>query len=106
MRHSLRILCVCAALLGGPAAQAYYVSGGRIYDDQAKRITIQGVNWFGFETETRVVHGLWARNLGDMLDQMKAIGFNAVRVPFCPAVLNGAATSSIGAARRGALGQR
>lgn len=91
----LRALCVCAALLGGPAAQAYYVSGGRIYDEQATRITIQGVNWFGFETDTRVVHGLWARSLTDMLDQMKSLGFNAVRVPFCPAVINGAATNSI-----------
>jgi endoglucanase len=91
----LRVLYICTALLGAPAAQAYYVSGGRIYDEQAKRLTIQGVNWFGFETETRVVHGLWARNLTDMLDQMKSLGFNAVRVPFCPAVINGAATSSI-----------
>lgn len=91
----LRVLLACTAVFASPLSQAYYVSGGRIYTEQATRITIQGVNWFGFETETRVVHGLWARSLTDMLDQMKSLGFNAVRVPFCPAVINGAATSSI-----------
>lgn len=91
----LPALSALTVVLGSPAAHAYYVSGGRIYDEQAKRITIQGVNWFGFETETRVVHGLWARSLTDMLDQMKSLGFNAVRIPFCPAVIAGAATSSI-----------
>lgn len=100
---SIHALCALVALLFSPTAQAFYVSGGRIYDDQANRITIQGVNWFGFETDTRVVHGLWARNLGDMLDQMKALGFNAVRVPFCPAVLNGAATNSIDFSKNPAL---
>jgi hypothetical protein len=40
----LSALCLSGALLGAPAAQAHYVSGGGIYDEQAKRITIRGVN--------------------------------------------------------------
>src|SRR5688500_14101192 len=83
----LKALFVTGALLASSASMAYSVSNGRIVDDQGNRITIKGVNWFGFETETRVAHGLWARNMGEMLDQMKSLGFNAVRVPFCPAVL-------------------
>jgi endoglucanase len=91
----LPALCAMSALLGSPTAYGHYVASGRIHDEQGQRLTIRGVNWFGFETETRVVHGLWARSLPDMLDQMKSLGFNAVRVPFCPAVIRGAATSSI-----------
>jgi endoglucanase len=41
-----------------------------------------GVNWFGMETATFAPHGLWARNYRDMLDQIKGLGFNVVRVPF------------------------
>ena len=33
-------------------------------------IILRGVNWFGFETENLVPHGLWARCLGDILDQV------------------------------------
>jgi endoglucanase len=86
---------VFIALLAVSVSHGASISGGRIINDQGQRITIKGVNWFGFETETRVVHGLWARSMTDMLDQMKSIGFNAVRVPFCPATFNGAATNSI-----------
>lgn len=96
-------LCMFLTLCGLPDAQAFSVAGGRIYDAQLKPVTLRGVNWFGFETETRVVHGLWARSLTDMLDQMKSLGFNAVRVPFCPAVIRGAATNSIDFSKNPAL---
>jgi endoglucanase len=53
-----------AALVAAAAnpAHAMSVSGGQIYDNAGARVTLKGVNWLGFETETRVVHGLWARN--------------------------------------------
>ncbi len=54
-----------------------------------------GVNWFGAETSSYVVHGLWARTYQDMIDQMKTLGFNAVRLPFCPATLEGITATSI-----------
>ena len=76
-------------------ANAYYVSGGQIHDEAGTRVTLKGVNWFGFETETRVVHGLWTRNWKEMLDQMQAAGFNALRLPVCPGTLRGDAVSSI-----------
>ena len=41
------------------------------------------------------MHGLWARNWKEMAQQIKDTGFNAVRVPFCPATLTNKATSSI-----------
>jgi endoglucanase len=90
-------------LLASSASPAMNVSSGRIYDEQGNRITIKGVNWFGAETDTRVVHGLWARSMTDMLDQMKSLGFNAVRVPFCPATLQGVPTNSIDYSKNPAL---
>ena len=38
---------------------------------------------FGFETSTAIVHGLWARNYKSMLDQVKQLGFNLLRIPIC-----------------------
>ncbi|MET0533620.1 MAG: hypothetical protein ABW171_05290, partial [Steroidobacter sp.] len=62
---ALRALFICTGLLASVASPAMSVSSGKIYDAQGNRITIQGVNWFGAETETRVVHGLWARGMTD-----------------------------------------
>ncbi len=72
----------------------YTVSGGKIFK-QGAQIKLKGVNWFGFETDTHVVHGLWARGYKEMITQMKNLGFNAVRVPVCPATINGVGVTSI-----------
>ena len=74
---------------------AYQVNGGKVIDDSGQEIQLRGVNLFGFETENHVVHGLWSRNWKEMIAQIKATGFNAVRLPFCPQTLKGAPVSSI-----------
>jgi endoglucanase len=98
-----RALFIGAGLLASAASPAMSVSNGKIFDAQGNRVTIQGVNWFGAETETRVPHGLWIRSMTDMLDQMKSLGFNAVRVPFCPTTLQGVPTNSIDFSKNPAL---
>jgi len=55
---------------------------GKIVDANGKTVTLTGVNWFGFETETFAPHGLWKRNWKSMLDQMKSSGFNTIRLPY------------------------
>ena len=40
------------------------------------------MNWFGLETESFAPHGLQTRNWGDMLNQMRASGFNTLRLPY------------------------
>lgn len=72
----------------------YTTQNGSIYKN-GEKITLHGVNWFGAETGTYVFHGLWARNWKDMVKQIKDLKFNAVRVPVCPATLQGMATDSI-----------
>ncbi|MEM0470963.1 MAG: cellulase family glycosylhydrolase [Candidatus Anstonellales archaeon] len=67
----------------------YFVNGTEVYvqypNGTIQHLKLYGVNWFGFETPDRVVHGLWSRNYRDMLDQIKSLGFNAIRLPFCRA---------------------
>src|SRR5688500_15980915 len=93
--HAVSVLLTCIALLASSTAAAVNVSAGRPAADQGNLITIEGVNWFGAETSNRVVHGLWIRSMTDMLDQMKSLGFNAVRVPFCPNTLQGVTPNGI-----------
>mgnify|MGYP000336116992 CR=1 FL=1 len=61
----------------------YRVLEGVIYHNN-QEVALRGVNWFGFETANNVPHGLWSRNYKDMIKQMRDLGFNAVRLPFCP----------------------
>ena len=53
-------------------------------------VRLVGANWFGGEGYTRVPNGLWARNYKDMMDDMVDAGFNALRVPISPALLDSA----------------
>lgn len=41
----------------------------------------RGVNFFGFETETNVVHMLWCQPLQWHIEQIAKIGFNSIRLP-------------------------
>ncbi|USX17815.1 cellulase family glycosylhydrolase [Oxalobacteraceae bacterium OTU3REALA1] len=91
-RKTTALAAVLAFAFGVAAtapAQAYTVSGTQILDDAGKPVPLRGVNWFGFETPDGTVHGLWARNWKEMIDQIQASGFNAVRVPVCPATFRG-----------------
>ncbi|WP_033312207.1 cellulase family glycosylhydrolase [Streptomyces iakyrus] len=97
-----RALCVAAALLlplaGVQSARAdaadeaagagyWHTSGRQILDAAGKPVRIAGVNWFGFETANHVVHGLWARDYKSMIDQMKSLGYNTIRMPYSDDIL-------------------
>jgi hypothetical protein len=70
--------------------------GNQIVDSNGNAVRITGVNWFGFETGNQVLHGLWTRDYHSMLDQVKSLGFNTLRIPFSNQMFaSGAATSSI-----------
>ncbi len=72
---------------------SYTVGSNNVYKNGVA-IKLKGVNWFGFETLNHVAGGLYARSYKDIIQQMKQIGFNAVRVPFCPPTLNGVSVTS------------
>ncbi|EGG15019.1 hypothetical protein DFA_09841 [Cavenderia fasciculata] len=47
-----------------------------------QQLRLKGINWFGCETETSVVHGLWQRDYREYIDFMAQHHFNAIRIPF------------------------
>ena len=55
---------------------------------KARAESVQGVNWFGFETSATMVAGLWAgsssltQDFKTVVWRLKLLGFNAVRLPF------------------------
>lgn len=61
---------------------AWHTSGSQILDANNQPVRIAGVNWFGFETNTLVVHGLNVRNYQDMLNQIKSQQYNTIRLPY------------------------
>lgn len=60
----------------------WHTDGAQILDANNRPVRIAGVNWFGFETNTFVVHGLQSRNYKSMLDQIKSLGYNTIRLPY------------------------
>ncbi len=63
-------------------AANYYVENGTIYRD-GQQIHLYGVTWFGFELKDHIVYGLDQRNWKEIIDDIKKLGFNAIRLPFC-----------------------
>ncbi|MGE5863787.1 MAG: cellulase family glycosylhydrolase [Rhizobacter sp.] len=83
---AIAALCLAAVASAGPAQAAgrgpWHTSGARILDADNQPVRIAGVNWFGFETGNHTVHGLWQRSYKGMLDQIKALGYNTIRLPY------------------------
>src|SRR5262245_21048536 len=84
---------IAAALQNGQVSKAaiigfLHTDGGQIKDSTGRVVRLTGVNWFGFETDLYVTHGLFTRNYRDMLDQMKSLGFNNIRLPYSNTALD------------------
>ncbi|TDC12752.1 endoglucanase [Streptomyces sp. 8K308] len=92
------VLAVSGALLSSGTAQAapgdgpWSTSGGQIVDASGNEVRMTGLNWFGMETDTFAPHGLWARNYQDMLDQVRDLGYNTLRLPFSNQLFDAGAT--------------
>jgi len=67
---------------GGDPKTPLRTSGRHIVDRDGATVLLRGVNWFGFETGTHLVHGLWTRDYDDMLGQIRQLGYNVIRLPF------------------------
>jgi endoglucanase len=66
------------------AAGAGYwrTSGNQILDANGEVVRIAGINWYGFETTDKVIHGLWAQDWHNIVNTIKGLGYNVVRMPF------------------------
>ncbi|UOM37001.1 cellulase family glycosylhydrolase [Acuticoccus sp. I52.16.1] len=78
---------------GDPIASGWLsTSGSDIVDSAGNVVTFTGVNWYGAETARMAPDGLDTRHYTDVLDQMKAVGFNSIRLPFSNDTLREGAT--------------
>jgi endoglucanase len=48
---------------------------------KGQEINIKGVSWFGYETNFRLMHGLWKHDVKFFIDILKTNEFNAIRLP-------------------------
>ncbi|MGD0615284.1 MAG: cellulase family glycosylhydrolase, partial [Verrucomicrobiota bacterium] len=80
----------------GPAPGYYHTSGNQILDSNNQPVKFSGVAWFGLETANYSPHGLWTRGYKSMMNQMKSLGFNVIRLPYCNQAFDpGSAPNSI-----------
>ena len=92
----LLIAVILAIATISSIAQNYLTANGsKLYDVSGKEVRLTGVNWFGFETSALAPHGLWSRDCKSMLKQIKSLGFNCIRLPWCNKVLDPAATINL-----------
>jgi len=49
---------------------------------------------YGFETSANIPQGLWARSYVSILDQVKALGFNTIRIAYSNQMLRSDAVTS------------
>lgn len=70
-------------------------TGNKLFDTTGKEVRLTGVNWFGFETSLYSPHGIWARDTKSVLKQVKDLGFNTIRIPWCNEMLKPEASVNI-----------
>ena len=75
--------CITSTSAGAEVgAGSWHTHGHRIEDSANQPLRLAGINWFGLETSNFAPHGLWARGYKSMLDQIKAQGYNTIRLPY------------------------
>jgi endoglucanase len=78
---------------GGPAATSaaaatavgagyWHTSGNQILDSGNNPVRIAGINWYGFETPDEIAHGLWVQDYHSVINDIKNLGYNTIRIPF------------------------
>jgi len=79
-----------------PAAAAgtgyWHTNGRQLLDADNQPVRMTGINWFGLETANYAPHGLWSRGYKDMLDQMKSLKYNTLRLPFSSQLFDSGST--------------
>ncbi|MCX7062343.1 MAG: cellulase family glycosylhydrolase [Gammaproteobacteria bacterium] len=78
-----------SVLLASPLAQAasYFTQGGKLYDPSGQELQVRGISHYGFNADILQPQFLWAMGWKEQIAQIKALGFNAVRLPFVPDTL-------------------
>jgi cellulose 1,4-beta-cellobiosidase len=86
----------CVTATSGAGAGHWHTSGRQILDANNVPVRIAGVNWYGFETTDAVVHGLWTADYKAIMDNIKRLGYNTIRLPYSDqAVIDNVVPSNI-----------
>ena len=64
-----------------------HAKGSRLYDMNGNEVWITGANWFGFNCSENCAHGLYARDVDDMLQTIADHGINTLRLPISSELL-------------------
>lgn len=97
LKTTLLILLLTFGFIQMSAQTQNYLtsSGNKLYDTTGKEVRLTGVNWFGFETSNYSPHGIWTRDMKSVLQQIKDLGFNTIRVPWANEMLNSGTSLSV-----------
>ena len=68
--------------LTGCAAPYLHTAGSQIVDACGTPVRLQAVNWYGFDSNDFVAAGLHYWSYMTIVDRIKNLGFNALRIPF------------------------
>jgi endoglucanase len=59
----------------------WHTSGNQILDSSNQQVRIAGINWYGFETQDEIAHGLWVQDYHTVINDIKSLGYNTIRIP-------------------------
>ena len=76
------LLALFAPSAWAQGAGYWHTSGNKILDSNGTEVRIAGVNWYGFETSNYLINGLWAQDYKTILNTIKSLGYNVIRIPF------------------------
>lgn len=79
---TLALSAIVTPFASAQGAGYWHTSGNKIIDSNGSAVRIAGINWYGFETPDYLVHGLWAQDYKTVLNDIKSLGFNVIRIPF------------------------
>ncbi|WP_421991651.1 cellulase family glycosylhydrolase [Roseococcus sp.] len=66
-----------------PVLKALSADGNQYKDSDGAVVRLQGINWYGQDGSTMVPNGLYnSISFKEILDQVRALGFNCLRLPF------------------------
>lgn len=71
-----------SALAQQPLLPPLHTRGYQILDARGHRVRLASVNWYGFDQKEFVAGGLDHAPLATIIDQIRAIGLNSVRLPW------------------------
>lgn len=78
-----------ATFTGSAIANSRLVTAGnQLVTINGDKVRLKSINWFGAETTSYTLKGLNVRGYRSIIDQIAALGFNSIRIPFSGDICN------------------